>query len=49
MLPLKQRVSITLDADVLRKVRELAEETDRTLSNYINLVLRDYLKSPYLK
>ena len=43
MKPLKQSLSITLDEDVLRKTRELAEYQDRSLSSYINLVLKRHL------
>ena len=45
MKPLKQKISITLDEDIIKRVRVLAEDCDRSLSQYINLVLRDYLKA----
>ena len=45
MKPLKEKVSITLDTPVLEKVRELAEYDDRSLSSYINLVLREHLEA----
>ena len=45
MKPLKQKISITLDEDIIKRVRILAEYCDRSLSQYINLVLRDYLKA----
>lgn len=44
MRPLKVRVSITLDEEVVKKIRILAEEDDRQLSSYINLVLRKHLR-----
>ena len=44
MKPLKEKVSITLDTPVLEKVKELAEYDDRSLSSYINLVLREHLE-----
>ncbi|NLO84450.1 MAG: ribbon-helix-helix protein, CopG family [Clostridiales bacterium] len=44
MKPLKAKVSITLDDDIVEKVRLLAEEDDRSFSQYINLVLRNYMK-----
>ncbi|MGN0181639.1 MAG: toxin-antitoxin system protein [Candidatus Ornithomonoglobus sp.] len=44
MRPLKEKISITIDGDTLQKIRILAEEDDRSLSQYINLVLREYLK-----
>lgn len=45
MKPLKNKVSITLDADIIEKFKELSEKDDRSFSQYINLVLRDYLKN----
>ena len=42
--PLKVKVSLTLDEQVVKKLRVLAEEDDRQLSSYINLVLRNYLR-----
>ncbi|MDO4269890.1 MAG: toxin-antitoxin system protein [Eubacteriales bacterium] len=45
MKPLKEKISITLDGDVLQRIRELAEEDGRPLSQYINLVLRNFLKN----
>ena len=44
MKPLKTKISITLDDPVLAKVKYLAELEDRSLSSYINLVLRKYLR-----
>ena len=44
MKPLKKTVSITLDYPVLEKVKELAEYEDRSVSSYINLVLREHLE-----
>ncbi len=44
MKPLKKTVSISLDEPVLEKVKELAEHQDRSLSSYINLVLREHLE-----
>ena len=45
MKPLKNKASITLDADIIDKIKELAEEDDRSFSQYINLVLREHIKS----
>lgn len=45
MKPLKNKVSITLDADIIGRIKELAEEDDRSFSQYINLVLREHIKS----
>lgn len=44
MKPLKTKVSITLDADIIEKLKEMAEQDDRSFSQYINLVLKEYLK-----
>lgn len=43
MRPLKQKISITIDEDVLEKVKVLAEDCDRSLSQYINIVLKKHL------
>ena len=45
MKPLKQKVSLTLDEDVLGKLKLLAEQNDRSLSQYINIVLKKHLRS----
>lgn len=45
MKPLKERISITIDNDILAELRVLAEQDDRSLSQYINLILKEYLKS----
>lgn len=44
MRSLKTKVSITLDADVIDEIRKLAEEDDRSFSQYINLALKEYLR-----
>ena len=44
MKPLKISVSLSLDEDVVKRLRSLAEADDRALSSYINLVLRNYLR-----
>ena len=44
MKPLKQKISITIDSDVLEKIKEKAEYDDRSLSQYINLVLKKHLE-----
>lgn len=43
MKPLKQKVSITLDEDLIIKVKSIAEDCDRSFSQYINLVLKEHL------
>lgn len=44
MRPLKEKISITVDGDVLEQIRLKAEMDDRSLSQYINLVLKDHLR-----
>ena len=45
MKPLKEKISITIDGDVLAKLKEQAEFDDRSLSQYINLVLKQHIKN----
>ncbi|WP_298031513.1 toxin-antitoxin system protein [uncultured Dysosmobacter sp.] len=40
----KVNVSLSLDWDIVEKLKKLAEEDDRALSSCINLILRDYLR-----
>ena len=44
MKPLKEKISITIDSDVLEQIKLQAEEDDRSLSQYINLVLKKHLR-----
>ena len=44
MKPLKEKISITIDSDLLEKLRKKAEYDDRSLSQYINLILKKYLE-----
>ena len=44
MKPLKSKISITLDDPVIEAVKTLAENHDRSLSSYINLVLKAHLE-----
>lgn len=44
MKPLKEKISITIDNDILEKIRIKAENDDRSLSQYINLVLKEHIK-----
>ncbi len=45
MKPLKEKISITIDWDILEKIKEMAENDDRSLSQYINIVLKNHVKS----
>ena len=40
----KEKISITIDSDILEKLRDRAEYDDRSLSQYINLVLKRHLE-----
>ena len=44
MKPLKEKISITIDGDILQIAKVKAEEDDRSLSQYINVVLKEHLK-----
>ena len=44
MRPLKEKISITIDSDVLEKIKTEAENDDRSLSQYINILLKEHLK-----
>ena len=45
MKPLKNKVSITLDEDVIQMIKELAEKDDRSFSQFINMVLKEYISN----
>ena len=44
MKPLKEKISITVDSDILDKIKYEAEKDDRSLSQYINLVLKLHIR-----
>ena len=44
MKPLKEKISITIDSDILEKIKSEAENDDRSLSQYINIVLKQHIK-----
>lgn len=44
MKPLKEKISITIDRETLEKAKQEAERDDRSLSKFINLVLKEHLK-----
>lgn len=41
--PLKTKISITIDSDLKEQLDELSENDSRTLSQYINIVLREHV------
>ena len=43
MKPLKSKVSITLDSDIIDQLKELAEKDDRSFSQDVNMILKEYL------
>ena len=43
MRPLKEKISITIDNDILAKLKERAEHDDRSLSQYINIILKQHI------
>ena len=44
MKPLKEKISITIDADLLNELKEEADKDERSLSQFINLILRKHIK-----
>lgn len=44
MKPLKEKISITIDSDLLAELKAEAEKDERSLSQFINLILRKYFK-----
>lgn len=44
MKPLKEKISITIDWDVLERLKQLAEEDERSLSQYVNMILKNHIK-----
>jgi len=45
MRPQKTSLSITLDVDIVKKMRCEAEKCERSVSQLINIILKDFLKS----
>ena len=41
----KEKVSITLDAEVIERVKEISELEDRSFSQCINMILKRYIKA----
>ena len=44
MKPLKEKVSLTLDSDIVEQIKILAEDDDRSFSQFVNKILKEYLK-----
>ena len=49
MKPLKEKISITIDGDVLEIIRAKAEKDERSLSQYINLILKEHIRKANAK
>ena len=49
MKPLKEKISITIDGDILEKLRVLSENDDRSLSQYINIILKEHINKTILE
>lgn len=45
MKPLKKKISITIDEDILEEIRYLADDSFRSVSQYINIVLAEHIKN----
>lgn len=45
MKPLKEKISITIDSDLLKELKVQAENDDRSLSQFINLILRKFIEA----
>lgn len=43
MRPLKDNVSVSLDIDVIEKVKQFSEEDERSFSQYVNIVLKEHI------
>ncbi|MBR1676278.1 MAG: toxin-antitoxin system protein [Clostridia bacterium] len=43
MKPLKEKISITIDSALLSVLKAEAEKDDRSLSQFINLILKRYI------
>lgn len=44
MQPKKEKVSMTIDSDLLQELRSYAQKDDRSLSQYVNRILRRYME-----
>ncbi|MBR6050439.1 MAG: toxin-antitoxin system protein [Clostridia bacterium] len=44
MKPLKEKISITIDGDILEQAKREAEDQDRSLSQFINIILKEYFR-----
>lgn len=47
--PLKHKVSLSLDEDIIIKIRELSILDGRSMSQYINLLLKKHIEDYLVK
>ena len=45
MKPLKTKVSITLDNDLVDQLKQFAEDDDRSFSQYVNRILKQHVEN----
>lgn len=45
MKPLKTKVSITLDSDLVDQLKQFAEDDDRSFSQYVNRILKQHVEN----
>lgn len=43
--PLKAKVSITLDSDLVDQLKQFAEDDDRSFSQYVNRILKQHVEN----
>ena len=41
--PYKLKVSVSLDENIIQRIKELAENDDRSFSQYINVILKEHI------
>ena len=41
---MKKKIAITLDEEILEKLKQYATEEDRTVSSQVNKILKDFFK-----
>jgi len=44
MKPLKVTMGVTIDEYILKKIKEYANRDERTLSSYVNIVLKNHIR-----
>lgn len=40
---MKEKINITVDEDIIKELRKMAKDDNRTLSNYIDSILKEYV------